>query len=382
MKILIVTQLYPLSQESQDSKALHYFAKEWKKNHEVKVLRPYFFYEKVNRPDTGSIKIEDIEVNVFSPQWIPILKISRFNCKRIFEELNFFPDVIVAHLYHSYMNFSKLANDLKIPIVIGIHKSDIRLLNNVFHRVRLAKAIKSGNAIAFRSIPLQNKLKRIVKDINLPEFIASSGVPEEFFKYAFELQSKGYLYTNKKKLISVCQLIKLKQVDKVIHSLKALSDKGYSAWEYTIVGDGPEMNKLKKIVNLLGMYDKIFFKGRLSRSDVFRELKSHDFFVMPSYKETFGIAYLEAMAAGCIVIGSKGWGIDGIVSHKTNGLLCDPYNQSDITNVIEFLLKVKHEVLVRLKQESLNTVINFSEKKMANNYLDFINSIVLRKKIL
>ena len=36
---------------------------------------------------------------------------------------------------------------------------------------------------------------------------------------------------------------------------------------------------------------------------------------MVSEPETFGLAYLEAMAKGCLVVGAYGWGIDGIIRH-------------------------------------------------------------------
>ena len=48
-------------------------------------------------------------------------------------------------------------------------------------------------------------------------------------------------------------------------------------------------------------------------------MEESDVFAMVSSPETFGLVYIEAMAKGCVTIGSKGEGIDGVIVNNENG---------------------------------------------------------------
>ena len=69
------------------------------------------------------------------------------------------------------------------------------------------------------------------------------------------------------------------------------------------------------------MSERVRLTGRLPREQVLRLMAQSDVFAMPSRKEGFGIVYLEAMASGCVTIGSRGEGIDGVIRDGENGLL-------------------------------------------------------------
>lgn len=377
MKILVVTQLYPLSSDDPvNSFALHYLVREWAKSNKVKVLRLHYPYEKGDKPASKNFELDGVEVTVVSPVWLPGIKVSFVDAAKAVEQLQFKPDVMVAHLYNAYLNFSAYTEREKIPLVAGIHKSDIKKLGNFFHGRRIQKALKRADGIAFRSMPLQERFNQIVGVPEQPVFIANSGVPDHLTRYAESLlplkESKG---NQKRKLISVCQLIPLKQIDVVLKSLKKLLDEGISNWEYTVVGDGPELSKLKGIAQEPGLAERVVFRGRLSRKEVFDAMKSHGTFIMPSYNETFGLVFLEAMACGCVVIGAEGWGIDGIVQHGVNGFLCDPYDSSSIVANLRMALIASESDLAEVKEASLKTAVNFSEQKAASDYLSFLNRI-------
>src|SRR5262249_1798803 len=71
---------------------------------------------------------------------------------------------------------------------------------------------------------------------------------------------------------------------------------------YVIVGDGPEREALERLADGL----QVEFRGRLSPVDALRTAQSAGAFVLPSVEEAFGVAYIEAMAAGVPAIGTRG----------------------------------------------------------------------------
>jgi phosphatidyl-myo-inositol dimannoside synthase len=98
-----------------------------------------------------------------------------------------------------------------------------------------------------------------------------------------------------------------KGFDEVIESMPDLLIR-FPTLKYMIVGDGDDRDRLERKAQSLGLSGQVIFTGRIPE----REKASHyglaDAYVMPSYGEGFGIVFLEALACGVSVIGSK---VDG-----------------------------------------------------------------------
>ncbi len=72
-----------------------------------------------------------------------------------------------------------------------------------------------------------------------------------------------------------------------------------------IIGEGPEQDRLKRQARSLDSADRVSFLGFLNDyEDVLGHMRAARVFASPSIREGFGITYVEAMAAGCIVIGA------------------------------------------------------------------------------
>ena len=87
-----------------------------------------------------------------------------------------------------------------------------------------------------------------------------------------------------------------------------------------LVGDGPYRGQLEKIFE----NTKTNFIGYLSGEELASAYASGDIFLFPSSTETLGLVLLEAMAAGCPVIGANKGGIPDIINDGINGCLYDP----------------------------------------------------------
>ena len=89
-----------------------------------------------------------------------------------------------------------------------------------------------------------------------------------------------------------------------------------------IFGDGADRKALENLVIREGYQDKIKFWGMTHREDIAKRYKEADAFVMLSHSETFGLAYLEALATGLPVIATRCGGPEHLIT-KDNGVLVD-----------------------------------------------------------
>ena len=86
------------------------------------------------------------------------------------------------------------------------------------------------------------------------------------------------------------------------------------------VGDGPERAIVEQRAKEYGLSEHVFFAGE--EHDPVRWLSIADVFLLPSSKESFGLAALEAMACEVPVIASNAGGLPEIVNHGVNGYVC------------------------------------------------------------
>ena len=134
-------------------------------------------------------------------------------------------------------------------------------------------------------------------------------------------------------LIYVGRLSAEKQIERIKPVLEAIPDACLA-----LVGDGPYRNQLEKIfedtqTNIIGY---------LAGEELASAYASGDIFLFPSSTETLGLVLLEAMAAGCPVIGANKGGIPDIINDEVNGCL---YNPDENDNGEESLINATKKIL-------------------------------------
>ena len=114
-----------------------------------------------------------------------------------------------------------------------------------------------------------------------------------------------------------------------------------------LVGDGPYRGQLEKIF----ANTKTNFIGYLSGEELASAYASGDIFLFPSSTETLGLVLLEAMAAGCPVIGANKGGIPDIINNGVNGCL---YNPDEKDNGERSLIEATKKILAdKNKKEAM-----------------------------
>ena len=128
-------------------------------------------------------------------------------------------------------------------------------------------------------------------------------------------------------------------------------------------------------------YNNIKFLGWLDREEILAKMKTSDIFVMVSSPETFGLVYLEAMASGCITIGAKREGIDGIIQNGENGFLCEPRNVDDLADTIDKIVNLSKESKERLLRNTFETVKGMTHKGVSDNYIEALQHVIAQSKV-
>lgn len=105
-------------------------------------------------------------------------------------------------------------------------------------------------------------------------------------------------------LVSVGHLIERKRHADLIEALALLRDR-HPGLRLEIAGDGPQRDTLTELARARGVGDRVTLHGRLAHEQAIAVARSGTLFVLPSVAEAFGVAYVEAMAAGVPAIGCR-----------------------------------------------------------------------------
>lgn len=132
---------------------------------------------------------------------------------------------------------------------------------------------------------------------------------------------------NKKKRVQAL----LKQIPKILSQLKDPHEV-----KFHFVGKGPYEKTLKNLTQRLGLKDNVVFHGYKNREQIKELLAQSDVFVLPSKKESFGIALLEARAAGVPVVALSYGGPRDLIKSGQNGILAD--NDQEMAKAVVTLL--------------------------------------------
>lgn len=128
-----------------------------------------------------------------------------------------------------------------------------------------------------------------------------------------------------------------KGIDTLLRALPAVLERRPDAL-LLIAGDGPDRVSLERLAAELGVAQSVLWLGALEQERVFELLAALDLFAFPSRFEGFGLAVVEAMAAGLPVVATRVAGVSEIVADGETGFLTAPGDERAIAGRIVELL--------------------------------------------
>ena len=124
-----------------------------------------------------------------------------------------------------------------------------------------------------------------------------------------------------------------------------------------------------------GLLDGVELMGSISHEEVVSQLLHTDLMVHPSLEETFGNTLVEAMAAGCPVLGgNKSGAVPYVLDHGKMGILCDVSDENKLAETICGIIESKNELPALSEQARLYCRQKFSSNIIAGQYIDLFNA--------
>lgn len=238
-------------------------------------------------------------------------------------------DVIHAHsFYCAGVVATRLGQKYGIPVVVTEHSSAIISKKIDGQKTDLLKETVENSE---RFICVGNGLKNAVIEYTGTNnnITVIPNMVDKIFSYS---EGKG---SNTFSFVSIGNLIQRKRFDLTIRAF-AKNFKGNHGVKLTIIGDGPLKEELNSLAREQGVEKQVFFTGRLDRNSVACELQKSNVFVLASDYETFGVVYIEAMACGVPVIGTRNGGADDIINESC-GILVDTDDVDQLAGAMKLL---------------------------------------------
>ncbi len=278
------------------------------------------------------------------------------------------PHAAVAYMAKKIL----LSQGRYVPVITTLHGTDITLVgtNPAFSPVVEFSINKSDGVTAVSESLKKQTLEyfHINKEIkvihNFIDFQRFRKINKDHFKKAIAPDGERIL-------VHTSNFRKVKRIEDAILVFQKVREKIPS--KLLLIGDGPERRNLEDLCRQLHLGDEVRFLGK---QDAIEELLSiADLFLMPSEKESFGLAALEAMACQVPVISTNVGGIPEVNIHGETGFLS---NVGDVDEMAAFAVQIlsDDEMLQRFRLQALAQAERFDLLHILPQYEAFYEHIV------
>jgi N-acetyl-alpha-D-glucosaminyl L-malate synthase BshA len=227
----------------------------------------------------------------------------------------------IPHASAAYMAKQILMKEgKKIPVITTLHGTDITLVGrDKTYAPVVTFSINESDVITAVSESLRDDTYKhftITKEI---EVIKNFVDVKRFSRKPIDAFKKMIAPHGERVLMHASNFRKLKRIPDVIQIFKEVNEKIPS--RLMLVGDGPERPAAEDLCRELKLCDEIRFVGKQEQMEDI--LAIADLFLLPSETESFGLAALEAMAAGVPVVTTNAGGLSEINIPGETGYMAD-----------------------------------------------------------
>lgn len=282
----------------------------------------------------------------------------------------------IPHASAAYMARQILrTRGMYVPVVTTLHGTDITLVGrDPSYEPVVTFSINQSDGVTAVSEDLKRETLehfKITRPIEvIPNFIDLA----RFKKQKKEHFKKAICPNGEVLIVHTSNFRKVKRIDDVIRTFNNI--RKMIPAKLLLIGDGPERVTAENLCRELNICEDARFLGKLEAVE--EVLSVADLFLMPSEKESFGLAALEAMACEVPVISSNAGGLPELMIDGVTGFMCP------VGDVECFTRKALHVLdkanLPRFKENALNRAREFDIGRILPRYEAYYQAIIEKSK--
>jgi N-acetyl-alpha-D-glucosaminyl L-malate synthase BshA len=280
----------------------------------------------------------------------------------------------IPHASAAYMAKQILKTEgIYIPVVTTLHGTDITLVGkDASYEPVVTFSINQSDGVTAVSEDLRKETYasfRITNDIEvIPNFIDL----EKFKKQKKDHFKKAICPNGEALVVHISNFRKVKRIGDVMTVYYNIQQEIPA--KLLMIGDGPERAKAEKQARELDIHDDVRFLGKLEAVE--EVLSVADLFLMPSEKESFGLAALEAMACEVPVISSNTGGLPELNVQGITGFMSNVGDVEDMTRKALFVLDKNN--LPVFKANALKRAQEFDISRILPLYENYYEQVIKR----
>ncbi|HNR75333.1 MAG TPA: N-acetyl-alpha-D-glucosaminyl L-malate synthase BshA [Cyclobacteriaceae bacterium] len=272
----------------------------------------------------------------------------------------------IPHASAAYMAKQILkTHGIYIPVVTTLHGTDITLVGkDASYEPVVTFSINQSDGVTSVSEDLKRETYHSFKITNEIEVIPNFIDLEKFKKQKKDHFKKAICPHGEALIVHISNFRKVKRIMDVVHVFNNIHKEIPS--KLLMIGDGPERQPAETLARELGINDAVRFLGKLEAVE--EVLSVADLFLMPSEKESFGLAALEAMACEVPVISTNTGGLPELNVQGVTGFMSNVGDVEDMTRKALFILdkgnlpQFKANAVARAREFDITRILPLYEK--------------------
>jgi L-malate glycosyltransferase len=278
----------------------------------------------------------------------------------------------IPHASAAYMAKQILkTHGIYMPVVTTLHGTDITLVGkDASYEPVVTFSINESDGVTSVSEHLRNETYHSFKVTREIEVIPNFIDLEKFKKQKKDHFKKAICPHGEALVVHTSNFRKVKRVNDVVSIFNNIHREIPA--KLLLIGDGPERNNVEAMARELNIGDAVRFLGKLEAVE--EVLSVADLFLMPSEKESFGLAALEAMACEVPVISTNTGGLPELQVNGVTGFMSPIGDVEDMTRNALYVLDKDH--LLRFKQNALARAKEFDITKILPLYERYYEKIL------
>lgn len=248
-------------------------------------------------------------------------------------ETSFHPSLVHAHWW---IPAGWVAASLGVPFIVTLHGSDVRLLESTpFVRPIARRVLSRAAMVTTVSRFLARDLARLLPGLRTA--IEVTPMPLDVEELA---AGRHVAKVDPPRVLYAGNLVASKGVDVLLKAIALLHQRGVRC-ELKVLGEGPERPALEALAAQLGIANVVTWSSFVPQREMPVEYGQSTVTVLPTrgQAEGLGLVLVEALLAGCAVVGTPAGGIPEVIQHERTGLLARDGDAADLADQIARLIE-------------------------------------------